>query len=76
MTVELTVGLFDTKTGGTIWRGSGIATEKVGELSLAGGEPYFSAKDPNEAYGQMVSRLIGRVTEDLRPGWTSEERTR
>jgi hypothetical protein len=76
VTVELTVGLFDTKTGGTIWRGSGIATQKVGELSLISGEPYFSAKDPNVAYGELIDRLIGRVTEDLRPSWTTEERVR
>ena len=76
VTVELTVGLFNAKTGGTLWRASGILTEKVGQLGLVNGEPYFSAKDPNVAYGHLIERLVGHVTADLRPTYTTEERTR
>ena len=67
--VDLTVGLFSTKTGGTLWRASASATEKVGGLGLVGGEPYFTAKDPNEAYGHLVNLLVSSVTSDLRPTW-------
>ena len=70
--VELTVGLFSTKTGGTLWRASASATEKVGGLGLVGGEPYFTAKDPNEAYGHLVNLLVNSVTNDLRPSWRVE----
>ena len=74
VTVELTVGLFSAKTGGTLWRGSGTLSEKVDQLGLVNGVPYFSAKDPNVAYGQLIKRLVARVTADLRPTYTSEER--
>jgi hypothetical protein len=76
VTVELTVGLFSTKTGGTLWRASASATEKVGQMGMSGGQPYFSAKDPNEAYGHLVNILVASVTNDLRPTWHVEERSR
>lgn len=75
VTVELTVGLFSTKSGGTVWRSSAAASEKVGQLSLVDGEPSFSARDPNAAYGRLVNRLVTVVTRDLRPTWR-EERVR
>jgi hypothetical protein len=74
VSVELTVGLFSAKTGATLWRASGRATEKVGQLGFNGGEPYFSAKDPNAAYGHLVNLLVSQVTNDLRPTWHVEER--
>jgi hypothetical protein len=75
VSVELTVGLFSTKTGGTLWRASASATEKVGQLGFSGsGEPYFSAKDPNEAYGHLINYLVASVTNDLRPTWHVERR--
>src|SRR5205823_3493197 len=48
------------------------ASEKVGGLSLVGGEPIFSAKDPNNAYGQLVNRLVYAVTYDLRSTWVKQ----
>jgi hypothetical protein len=74
VSVELTVGLFSTKTGGTLWRSSASATQKVGGLGLVGGQPYFTAKDPNVAYGQLVNFLVGEATRDLRPTWARERR--
>jgi hypothetical protein len=65
--VELSVGLYSTRTGGTLWRSGASASEKVGQLSVAGGIPSFSAKDPNAAYGRLVDRLIAVVTQDLYP---------
>ena len=41
-------------------------------LSLIGGEPIFSAKDPNNAYGQLVNRLVYAVTYDLRSTWVKQ----
>lgn len=72
ITLELTVGLFSTKTGGTLWRSSATATEKVGSVSLSGGVPSFSAKDPNAAYGRLVNRLINAVAHDLWPTYQQE----
>lgn len=69
VSAELTVQLVSTKSGGTLWRASATASEKVGEVALIGGEPYFSAKDPKDAYGHLVNRLVAAVTRDFWPTW-------
>ena len=69
VSVEVSVGLFSTKTGGTLWRSSGAASEKVGGVALVSGEPIFSAKDPKVAYGNLVNGLVNDVTYDLRSTW-------
>jgi hypothetical protein len=55
-----------------LWRSSAAATEKVGELALVGGQPEFSARDPNDAYGHLVNRLVYDVTYDLRSTWVRQ----
>ena len=72
VSAELSVELLSTKSGGTLWRSSAVASEKVGGLALVGGEPVFSAKDPNNAYGQLVNRLVYQVTYDLRSTWVNQ----
>lgn len=67
VSVELSVALYSTKSGGTLWRGASAASEKVGQLSMIGNVPSFSAKDPGAAYGRLVDRLIADVTRDLYP---------
>lgn len=67
VSVELSVGLYATASGGTLWRSSASASEKVGQLTVVGGEPSFSATDPNAAYGRLVNRLVVAVTRDLYP---------
>lgn len=69
VSVELTVRLISTESGGTLWRASAAATEKVGHIGLIGGEPTFSARDAKDAYGSLVDRLVLSVTNDLRPTW-------
>jgi hypothetical protein len=72
VSAELTVALYGTETGGTLWRSSGVASRKIGGLAIVGGEPYFSAKDPNKAYLGMVNDLVDYVTRDLRPTWVTQ----
>jgi len=72
VSAELSVELLSTKSGGTLWRSSAVASEKVGGLALVGGEPVFSAKDPNSAYGQLVNRLVYAVTYDMRSTWVKQ----
>jgi len=72
VSAELSVELLSTKSGGTLWRSSAVASEKVGGLALVGGEPVFSAKDPNNAYGQLVNRLVYQVTYDMRSTWVKQ----
>ena len=69
VTVELSVWLVNTRTGGVMWRRSSQSTEKVGGLSIVGGTASFSAKDPNEAYGRLVNQLVYNVTYDVRSTW-------
>src|ERR1041384_4613706 len=70
VTVELTVALLSTKTGGTLWRSSSTRSEKIGGVSIVGGVPYFSAEDPNDAYGHLINALVYDVTYDFRSTWT------
>ena len=72
VTVDLLVRLISTRSGGTLWRASASASEKVGSVALVGGIPEFSAKDPNDAYGRLVNRLVWTVTQDLRPTWRKQ----
>ena len=72
VTVDLLVRLMSTRSGGTLWRASASASEKVGSVALVGGIPEFSAKDPNDAYGRLVNRLVWTVTQDLRPTWRKQ----
>ena len=72
VSAELTVALYATETGGTLWRASGTASRKIGGLAIVGGEPYFSAKDPNKAYAGLVYDLVDYVTHDLRATWQTQ----
>ncbi len=72
VSAELTVELVNTKSGGTLWRSSGVASEQVGQVSLSGGVPTFSAQDPEAAYGHLVNRLVTFVTRDFRSTWVSQ----
>jgi hypothetical protein len=72
VTVELSVWLVNTRTGGVMWRRSSQSTEKVGGLAFIGGTPSFSAKDPNDAYGRLVNQLVYNVTYDVRSTWVDQ----
>ena len=72
VSAELSVELHSTTTGGTLWRSSSQATEKVSQLTLIGGVPEFSARDPNDAYGHLINRLIYDVTYDMRSTWVKQ----
>ena len=69
VTVQLSVRLVSTASGGTLWRASSTITETIGKLGMSGGTPYFSAEDPNEAYGALVGYLVRQVTWDFRGTW-------
>jgi hypothetical protein len=67
--VDLSVRLLSTESGGTVWRSSAWATQKVGQVQIVNGDLDFMARDPEKAYGPMVNRLVELVTEDLRSTW-------
>lgn len=70
--VSLAVRLLSTASGATVWSRSSRATATVAELTLSGGLPRFGARDPEEAYGELVDRLVRQVTRDLRPTWVRQ----
>jgi hypothetical protein len=72
VTVDLSVWLVNTRTGGVLWRRSSSMTEKVGGLSFIGGTPSFQARDPNDAYGHLINELVYNVTYDVRSTWVDQ----
>jgi hypothetical protein len=72
VSAELTVRLLSTRTGGTLWRSSSVATGTVGRVGLGGGLPSVSMRDTEEAYGEVVHDLVADVTRDLRPTWVKQ----
>ena len=72
VSAELTVRLLSTRTGGTLWRSSSVATGTVGRVGLAGGLPSVAMRDTEEAYGDVVHELVADVTRDLRPTWVKQ----
>jgi hypothetical protein len=72
VTVEMRVRLLSTESGGTMWSNSARATETVGHVGFDGRTPYFSAEDPNEAYGRLVDFLVHEVSADFRPYWVKQ----
>ncbi len=69
VTVELSVRMVSATSGGTLWRASSTVTDVIGKVGMSGGIPYFSADDPNEAYGALVNYLVRQVTWDFRSTW-------
>jgi hypothetical protein len=69
VTVELSVQLVSTSSGGTLWRASAIRTETLGRVGITGGLPYFSAEDQDNTYAALVTELVRQVTWDFRPTW-------
>jgi hypothetical protein len=72
VTVEIQARLLATESGGTLWSNSARETKRVAQMGMSGGVPYFSAKDPNDAYGQLVDDLVYAVTSDFRPYWVKQ----
>lgn len=72
VSAELRVRLLSTRAGGTLWRSSSAASGTVGRVVLAGGLPSVAIRDTDEAYGEVVSSLVGDVTADLRPTWVKQ----
>jgi len=72
VSAELTVRLLSTSTGGTVWRSSANAQGTIGRLNISDRLPSIAVRDKEEAYGEVVRRLIVDVTRDLRPTWVKQ----
>jgi hypothetical protein len=67
VSAQLSVQLLSTSTGGTVWRSSAVADGTVGQHAVSDKLPSIAMRDPNEAYGEVVSELVSGVTRDFRP---------
>lgn len=64
----LSARLLETDSGATRWTNSVRGTQTVGHVSfVSNGDIHFGARDPEEAYGQLVHWLVVRATRDFRP---------
>jgi hypothetical protein len=69
---DLSVRLLSTQSGGTVWRSSAWATQRVGGVSIVGGQINFGARDPKAAYGPMVNTIVNIVTRDMWSSWQKQ----
>lgn len=69
---DLMVRLLSAQSGGTVWRSSAWATQKVGGVSIVGGQLNFAARDPKTAYGPMVNTIVNIVTRDMWSTWVKQ----
>ncbi len=69
---HLTVRLLSTQSGGTVWRSSAWATQRVGGVSIVAGQLNFAARDPKTAYGPMVNTIVNIVTQDMWSTWQKQ----
>jgi hypothetical protein len=67
VSAELTVRLISTRSGGTVWRSSAAAEGTVGQFTVANRLPTIAVRDQQEAYGEVVDRLVADLTRDFRP---------
>jgi len=69
VTLALSTKLLSTETGATVWARSSSVRETMHEVAIVNGTAVFDAQDAADAYGEIVSALIERVTTDFRPTW-------
>jgi hypothetical protein len=72
VSAELTVRLVSTRTGGTVWRSSSATEGTVGRFAITDRRPSISVRDREEAYGEVVDRLVTDLTRDFRSTWVKQ----
>ncbi|MCK4256680.1 hypothetical protein KAX35_07310 [candidate division WOR-3 bacterium] len=64
---SLSVRLLETNSGATIWTNSAQDEAEVANISIISGNLFsFNATDPDEAYGDLIDKLVRDVTKDFR----------
>jgi len=62
----LSTRLLDCREGTTLWAGSARDRQSVGQVSVfKDGGIFFDARDPKEAYGDLVYSLADKATRDF-----------
>lgn len=68
----LTTRMLETDRGATIWTRSTRSTRRVAQVGVGSGQVTFDARDPQNAYGELVEALITEVTDDFRVSYVRE----
>jgi len=64
---SLTVRLYDTASGATVWTDAARAKQNIAHASVSGEGPVsVGAHDPDSAYGKLVNGLVYEITRDFR----------
>jgi hypothetical protein len=63
---EMTIRMYETEIGATVWTGSSWAKDEVGNLSIFKDYVSFNANNPDDAYGDLVNALVKWATLDFR----------
>lgn len=67
---SMAVRMVETETGASLWSSTAEATSKVGGVSIFGKKHFmFDAKDPDNAYGELVRALVKKTTRDFQETW-------
>ena len=66
--ISATVRFLATETGATLWTDSVQREDSLAYLSMEQGRiPYFDLRDQEEAYRELIERLVHALTRDFRP---------
>ncbi len=66
--ISITARFLSTETGATLWTDSVQRKESLAYLSMGEGQvPYFDVRDQEEAYTDLIERLVYELTRDFRP---------
>jgi hypothetical protein len=68
----LTTRMLETTRGATIWTRSTRSTRTVAQVGVGAGKVAFDARDPQNAYGELVDALISDITDDFRVSYVRE----
>jgi hypothetical protein len=64
---SLTAKLYETRLGATLWTDSARTSQTVGHVGIYPDRPVeFGARNPEDAYGQLVDTLVYRIARDFR----------
>ncbi|MDH4218332.1 MAG: hypothetical protein OEY18_05760 [Candidatus Aminicenantes bacterium] len=66
--ISMTARFLSTETGATLWTDSVYRKESIAYMSMGKDQiPYFDVRDQEEAYRELIERLIHELTRDFRP---------
>jgi len=67
---ELEVQMFETDSGAALWNRSARTTHSVGDVRVWGAKQFaFDARDPDQAYGELVDDLVEQVSRPFQASW-------